>query len=102
VRISVVISTRNRPDALANCLAALGGASDSRTRSSSSTRASAAPADAVVERFRKEGLPIRYLPQPPRGLGAAQNAGCRGGDRRLDRCDRRRLSAGSALARRDR
>lgn len=73
--VSVVVCTRDRPDALARCLAAL-RAGEARPAElvvvDQGRGGSAAP---VVEPLRAEGWPVVYLPQEPRGLAAAQNAG---------------------------
>jgi GT2 family glycosyltransferase len=78
VRISVVISTRNRVAALAHCLAALRSGERLPDEIVVVDQGDVLSAAAVVEAFREEGgPPVNYLAQPPLGLGAAQNAGVR-------------------------
>jgi len=79
VAVSVIVPTRNRPEALRRCLAALaaqdvplaqfevlvcddGSEEDVRT---------------VAEQAQQAGLPVRYLRQAPRGPAAARNLGIR-------------------------
>jgi GT2 family glycosyltransferase len=76
VPATVIIATRERPDALARCLASVrrldypsfdvvvvdNAPATDRTRG-------------VVERFHREGLPVHYVCEMRRGLAAAHNGG---------------------------
>jgi glycosyltransferase involved in cell wall biosynthesis len=77
VPISVVICTRNRPAALARCLAALRRGATQPAEIVIVDQGEHAPASAVIDDASHDASPIHYLPQPPLGLGAAQNAGVR-------------------------
>lgn len=75
--VSVVISTRDRPDALARCLDALRAGDRQPAELVVVDQGRGGSARPVVEPHRAEGWSVVYLAQEPRGLAAAQNAGVR-------------------------
>jgi len=77
VPLAVVICTRDRPDALARCLAALRAGEARPAELVVVDQGRGGSARPVVEPLRAQGWRVAYLPQEPRGLAAAQNAGVR-------------------------
>jgi GT2 family glycosyltransferase len=75
--ISLVVCTRDRPEALERCLAAVRRGAVLPTEIVIVDQGERAPAGAVVEGAPRGLPPIRYVRQPPLGLGAAQNTGVR-------------------------
>jgi GT2 family glycosyltransferase len=73
--VSVVICTRDRPDALARCLAALRAGEARPAEVVVVDQGRGESARPAAEALRAEGWRVAYLPQEPRGLAAAQNAG---------------------------
>jgi GT2 family glycosyltransferase len=75
VPLSVVICTRDRPDALARCLAALRAGDALPAEVVVVDQGRGGSARPAAEALRAEGWRVAYLAQEPRGLAAAQNAG---------------------------
>lgn len=75
VPVSLVVSTRDRPDALARCLAAVLAGARLPAEIVIVDQGEQRPAAEVVEALRTSFPALLYLPRPPRGLGAAQNTG---------------------------
>jgi len=74
--VTVLIATRNRPDALSACLDALVTASSQLPGEVVVVDQSDDDATrALVDRLAADGLRVAYERQPPLGLGAAQNRG---------------------------
>ena len=72
-KLSVAISTRDRPDALERCLAALAAGDVVPAEVVVVDQSSADETGAVVERAQATGLAITYVQQQPLGLAVSQN-----------------------------
>jgi GT2 family glycosyltransferase len=73
IGITVAVSTRDRPDALARCLASLGAGDRIPDEVVVVDQSDAANPPDAVAREHQPNLTIRYLRHDRRGLGAAQN-----------------------------
>jgi GT2 family glycosyltransferase len=71
--IAVAISTRDRADALRRCLESLGAGRLRPDEVIVADQSDGAETSRAVEEAHAGGLPIRYVPARPGGLGAAQN-----------------------------
>lgn len=72
--ISVVISTRHRPEAIGRCLDSIAGGSRMPDEIVVVDQSDDEATASLVAARIASGLPIRYLRQPPLGLGASQNS----------------------------
>ena len=71
--LSVAISTRDRPDALERCLAALAAGDVLPAEIVVVDQSAGDETRAVVDRARGTGIPITYVRQEPLGLAVSQN-----------------------------
>ena len=72
-QLSVAISTRDRPDALARCLEALAAGDVLPTEVIVVDQSSNQETRLVVDKCRRSTLPITYITQEPLGLAVSQN-----------------------------
>jgi glycosyltransferase involved in cell wall biosynthesis len=77
--VSVIVPTRNRPEALRQCLAALAAQDMPLTQFEVLICDDGSEEDVrtVAEQAQQGGLQVRYLRQPPRGPATARNLGIR-------------------------
>src|SRR5207253_9947691 len=74
-QVSVAVSTRDRPQALARCLASLAEGSFSPSDVVIVDQSDDDRSAQVSERCRKSGMSLLYIRQHERGLAVSQNAG---------------------------
>ncbi|MDQ3011399.1 MAG: glycosyltransferase [Acidobacteriota bacterium] len=79
IAVSVIVPTRNRPEALRQCLVALAAQDMPLARFEVLVCDDGSEEDVrtVAEQVHQAGLPVRYLRQAPRGPATARNLGIR-------------------------
>lgn len=73
INVTVAVSTLDRPDALARCLDALWSGDVRPVQMVIVDQSQNEATSSVIEKCRARGMPIDYLRQALRGLGASQN-----------------------------